>query len=255
MLHGFSNNWLVWNGVMDELADGYDMFAPTLPGHWGGPELVGPPTVSGFADFVEQVMDDAGLDTAHIAGNSLGGWLALELATRGRARSVIAIAPAGLWSPFASEASRVRRLFGLLPWTAPVGRSLTRRRVPIAARNAYLRSMAHRPQDVEPSMALTTLEAPAHCTCLRTALKDPAIIHGMDKMSDIRVPVTILFGERDQVLPPERYGRQWIKKYPNVAAKTILGVGHVPMLEAPSLIASEIDAAIAHCLNTLGKSA
>src|SRR5436305_9433606 len=43
-------------------------------------------------------MDEAGLDTAHLAGNSLGGYVALQLATRGRARSVVAFAPAGGWA-------------------------------------------------------------------------------------------------------------------------------------------------------------
>src|SRR5690349_23879550 len=45
------------------------------------------------------MMDEAGFATAHIAGNSLGGYGALRLAARGRARSVVALAPAGGWSP------------------------------------------------------------------------------------------------------------------------------------------------------------
>ncbi len=43
-------------------------------------------------------MDEAGFETAHIVGNSLGGFLALKLAERGRARSVVALAPAGGWA-------------------------------------------------------------------------------------------------------------------------------------------------------------
>ena len=44
-------------------------------------------------------MDDAGFATAHLVGNSLGGYVALQLAARGRARSVVALAPAGGWAP------------------------------------------------------------------------------------------------------------------------------------------------------------
>ena len=53
-------------------------------------------TPEALADAVEAAMDDAGFDTAHLAGNSLGGWVSLELARRGRARTVTAISPAGL---------------------------------------------------------------------------------------------------------------------------------------------------------------
>src|SRR5204862_2087176 len=52
-----------------------------------------------LADAVERAMDAAGFETAHIAGNSLGGYVALQLAARGRARSVVALAPAGGWAP------------------------------------------------------------------------------------------------------------------------------------------------------------
>ena len=52
-----------------------------------------------LADAVERAMDEAGFETAHVAGNSLGGYVALQLAARGRARSVVALAPAGGWAP------------------------------------------------------------------------------------------------------------------------------------------------------------
>ena len=73
------------------------MLAPTLAGHAGGPPVsdLHPGTL---ADGVERAMDEAGFETAHVAGNSLGGNVALQLAARGRARSVVALAPAGGWA-------------------------------------------------------------------------------------------------------------------------------------------------------------
>ena len=69
-----------------------DVLAPALPGHLGGPPLNGD---FDLAAHVERVMDEAGVERAHIVGNSLGGYLALVLAARGRAGSVVALAPAG----------------------------------------------------------------------------------------------------------------------------------------------------------------
>lgn len=74
------------------------MLALTLPGHAGGPPLPDPLTNPALLRSLERMLDDAGFATAHIAGNSLGGYLALGLAARGRARSVVALAPAGGWA-------------------------------------------------------------------------------------------------------------------------------------------------------------
>src|SRR5437763_4524302 len=71
---------------------------PTLPGHAGGPPLPSERTARLLAHGVEQAMDDAGFGTAHLVGNSLGGYVALQLAARGRARTVVAVAPHGGWA-------------------------------------------------------------------------------------------------------------------------------------------------------------
>jgi len=69
-----------------------------MAGHNGGP-----PSRSWFLDtttlanHVEAQLDELGWTTAHVVGNSLGGWVAFELERRGRARTLTAIAPAGGW--------------------------------------------------------------------------------------------------------------------------------------------------------------
>ena len=84
--------------MLPELERHHDVLAPTLPGHAGGPPLDGEITRTLLAEAVEQAMDDAGFKTAHIVGNSLGGYVALQLAARGRADSVVALAPGGGWA-------------------------------------------------------------------------------------------------------------------------------------------------------------
>ena len=97
-LHGFTDTWRSWELVLPALERDHDVLALTLPGHAGGPLIEGEIHDDLIADAVERAMDAAGLGTAHIVGNSLGGYLALQLAARGRAESVVALAPAGGWA-------------------------------------------------------------------------------------------------------------------------------------------------------------
>lgn len=119
LLHGFTASWSVWRPILAELVARYEVIAPTLPGHHGGPSY---PTDQPIAferstDAVERQLDELGVDSAHFVGNSMGGGIALELAKRGRARSVVALAPAGGWSQH-DWRSRPDRLLGLAGDTA-----------------------------------------------------------------------------------------------------------------------------------------
>ena len=98
LLHGFTGSWRTWELVLPALERHHDVLAPTLVGHAGGPRLEGEVGADVLPDAVERAMDAAGFETAHIVGNSLGGFVALQLATRGRARTVVALAPAGGWA-------------------------------------------------------------------------------------------------------------------------------------------------------------
>jgi pimeloyl-ACP methyl ester carboxylesterase len=97
-LHGFMDTWRTWELVLPALERHHDVLAPTLLGHAGGPPLGGEVSDDLIADAVERAMDEAGFETAHVVGNSLGGYVALQLAARGRAKSVVAFAPAGGWA-------------------------------------------------------------------------------------------------------------------------------------------------------------
>jgi pimeloyl-ACP methyl ester carboxylesterase len=97
LLHGFTDTWRSWELVLPALERRHEVLAPTLAGHAGGPALSAV-SEEALADELERAMDEAGFETAHLVGNSLGGYLALKLAERGRARSVLAFAPAGGWA-------------------------------------------------------------------------------------------------------------------------------------------------------------
>ena len=98
LVHGIGHTWRGWRPMLPALERHFDVLAVDLPGFGHSPPLPAGQacTPEALADAVEAAMDAAGFETAHLAGNSLGGWIALILARRGRARTVTAISPAGL---------------------------------------------------------------------------------------------------------------------------------------------------------------
>src|SRR5216683_2461332 len=113
LLHGFTDTWRAWTPVLAALEAHHDVFAPTLPGHHGG-QLVDHGmgfAIATLVDLIETQMDGLGFDRAHLVGSSLGGWLCLELAVRGRALSVVGVCPAGGWEPGSRQERAVVRYF------------------------------------------------------------------------------------------------------------------------------------------------
>jgi NAD(P)-dependent dehydrogenase (short-subunit alcohol dehydrogenase family) len=86
LLHGAQASWRIWRPVLPYLEPFHEVYAPTLPGHRGGmPIAADQAGFTGFADALEAQLDEAGLPQAHLAGNSLGGAVALELGQKGQA--------------------------------------------------------------------------------------------------------------------------------------------------------------------------
>jgi pimeloyl-ACP methyl ester carboxylesterase len=171
LIHGFSASWGIWRPLLPALEQHHDVLVPTLLGHSGGPEYLpgSPATPDAMADALERDMDSAGFERAHLVGNSLGGWLALELAARGRALSATALSPAGGWNHGGRETKRLARLFRqshrMLKLLGPHGAQLMRRR---RFRALALKDVAVRPADLPAALAVEMAEAalPARSTCL-----------------------------------------------------------------------------------------
>ena len=243
LLHGFTNTWRAWLPVIPELASRFDVLAPTLGGHCGAdPWQEGvEPTVASLADAAEAELDSAGIDTAHVAGNSLGGWIALELAKRGRARSVVAIAPAGGWKE--SDEREERRLTGFFNRTHklsslayPRARGLVTRPL---LRKLMLRDVMEHADRMRPGDALHMIQGVVECPIffdfLQAVLRDgPAV-----DLERISCPVRIAWAEKDRIFPVERYGDAY-STVPGVEVVRLPGCGHVPMWDDPELVARTI---------------
>src|SRR5579862_3965804 len=111
LIHGFTDTARTWDPLIPHLTRDHEVIAPTLLGHHGGPPIpfgMTDPHVA-MADALERELDEAGIARLAIVGNSLGGWLAFELAARGRATCVVALSPAHGWPEDVPPASTRRQ--------------------------------------------------------------------------------------------------------------------------------------------------
>jgi pimeloyl-ACP methyl ester carboxylesterase len=242
LLHGGAGTWRLWRPVIPLLEPHHDVLAPTLLGHWGGPPLPdeGPVTIDHFVDEIEREMNAAGFETAHVAGGSLGGWLALEIAKRGRARSVVAIAPGGGWEKGSLEWRRIEAMYRFLTW----GARLTARRPewfstrPRLRKLLYWHHFAH-PERIPADDCAHMIRGAAACPVAELA-EGARDYGGARDLDRIRCPVLLAFPETDRVLPRRRYGQPLINALPHAEVIDLPGVGHAPMYDDPELVARTI---------------
>jgi pimeloyl-ACP methyl ester carboxylesterase len=243
LLHGLTGTWRVWSPVLEKLEAKHEVVAATLAGHRGADALAAGVTVSvaSLADSIEQQLDRMGVGRAHLAGNSLGGWLAIELARRGRARSVVALSPAGGWRN-SGDLLRVTRLIATGARMGIATRAYTEPllRRPRGRRLA-LRSTMERGDRVPYDELVTMLDDLAGCTVLKEfliATKRDGPFTGDG--TPVSCPVRIAWGQKDRTIPFERYGRPLVEQLPGAELVMLPGVGHVPMYDDPELVARTI---------------
>jgi pimeloyl-ACP methyl ester carboxylesterase len=232
LLHGQGFSRRSWDPVVPLLAAHRDVINVDMPGHGESPRQ---PKGAGntphdLAVAVGELLDELDLPTVHVAGNSSGGWVALELARLQRARTVTAIAPAGLWRKTAPLHIRL----GMRQ--ARANAKLVHRLFPNAPKNRVARALAAmqvsgHPFKVPYGPARDTIAAMATAPGFREtlrALETTRFTGG----AEITVPVTVAFGTRDRVLLPlvARHRGQLPKQTRWVKLR---GCGHVAMLDDP----------------------
>src|ERR1700722_18527901 len=113
LLHPFALSADAWRPVLPALEQRHEVLVATFPGHVGGDPIPAGfrHSIAASVDLAEAELDASGIGRVHIAGNSLGGWFAIELARRGRALSTVAISPGGGWERGSAEEQRLIRTF------------------------------------------------------------------------------------------------------------------------------------------------
>jgi pimeloyl-ACP methyl ester carboxylesterase len=242
LLHGVGHHWQAWQPVIPLLADEFDVLACDSPGFGASPALPPSiePTVQAFADAFEWFFAELGLRRPHVAGNSMGGAIALELARRRAVSSATAFSPAGFWTP--GERRFCQLSLGLLGSTPPVLRPLVERlaRSP-GGRVALFSQTFGFPDQLPAEEAVATL---------RDAWASPAFAATLDAFrhytfegpEQLRsMPVTIAWGNRDRLLLYRPQAARARRMLPH-ATHVTLGAGHVPFYDDPAAAAAVVRA-------------
>jgi pimeloyl-ACP methyl ester carboxylesterase len=237
LVHGIASSSHIWNPLLPRLAAERQVVTVDLPGHGGtasAPDPAARLVPAMAARLVEEVARVGVTAPFDIAGNSLGGWTALEVARLGAARSVVGLSPAGLWP--GTTPPGIARHFLLLRRLGMVAPSLTRRALQHAAGRAIaLGTLFGRPWRVPAHEALAAYEgfvsSPAFLE-LREVLAPTRFAGGRD----IAVPVTVAFGRRDLLLRA-RTARHRGELPAHTRWVLLPGCGHVPTWDDPALVA------------------
>jgi pimeloyl-ACP methyl ester carboxylesterase len=234
----------VWKAVAPKLADTgrYEVFAPTMLGHNGAPR--GPLFLDSraLADHVEHQLDAIGWGSAHIVGNSLGGWVAFELERRGRARTMTAIAPAGGWTRYARGKFETIAKFvsGAPLWVLTCALGPRVLSLPFSREVAYL-PISGSADGLSETDLIDIIDDVAHCPAYYQLLLKSLLLPGLVELAATRAPTHLVLCGKDRVFPPPRFEPHFTNHLPrNTRVTRLDGVGHIPMFEAPERIAELI---------------
>jgi pimeloyl-ACP methyl ester carboxylesterase len=238
LIHGLGSHLHAWDPVLPRLAAERDVIALDLPGFGESAPLPAgvTPSAAALATAVATFLDDVGVARPHVAGNSLGGWVALELARRGRAASLTLVSPGGFWSEgerrFATLSLRVTR------WLARTfAGAMPRLLASAAGRRIVMGQIFAHPERIPAAAAIADARAFAHAsgfdaTFAVAAAPGAGFRHG----AEVTCPVTIAWGDRDLLLLP-RQGRRAAAQLAGARLVTLAGCGHTPTWDDPELVA------------------
>ena len=228
LIHGLGATRLVWKPQLEELARERDVIAVDLPGFGRSPSLPPerPPTSAAFAEEISTQLAELGIERPHVAGNSLGGWVALEMAKRDRAASACLISPAGLWlKPLGTRSINTR---GLAKVLGPAINAATRSE---RVRRRLLATVVGKPDNVPATDGRQVIrdwvEAPGYDDANEQMRRDR-----FENPEQVSVPVTIAWGEYDRLVTPPKQ----VRRPPGSRFVVLPECGHTPNWDDPGLI-------------------
>ena len=233
LLHGMGSSRRDFTAVADLLAEHFDVLDVDLPGVGRSPALERRPTVAAITDAVERTLDAEGVGAVHVLGNSLGARVALELAVRGRARSVVAIAPSGLNVPperaFQGTGMGLARV--VTRTAAPLIEPLSRSAL---GRAALLAPLKARPWSTSPEEAIGAREGFADSRDYWRTLLWGLMLDVPRGLDHVDCPVTLVQGVADWVSSGQTV--RYLPLVPHSRFRPLLWAGHAPQSDRPRTI-------------------
>jgi pimeloyl-ACP methyl ester carboxylesterase len=253
LLHGLGESSVGWRPVTELLAAEYDVIALDLPGFGKSPALPSrmAPTAVNLARAIEATLDELGVESYHVAGYSLGGRVAIELARSERVRSVVAISPDGLGSP-------VERVQGFVALVA--GRGMALALAPAAAllsttpagRSVFFAGSRSFPWQLAPADARQLLTdyatSPAYDAVNWISMFDmPTGLNGIGQ------PALFLQGTADPLMAQQIM--RYVNLIPNAKLQWLPCLNHVPISDNPRAVAGQMLAFLATAAAPLASTA
>lgn len=238
LLHGIGHRWQAWEPVLDALAARHDVIAVDLPGFGRSPMLPDGRgyDMAGAVQACADIFEDMGLDRPHVAGNSLGAVISIELASRGLVSSATALAPAGFWTP--RDRAWALRVLSMIRRS---GRTPSWLLNPLI-RNRLFRMAAGCLLYGHPSRMTADVMMGDLVSMVGAAGFDLVAAAGRDYVYSSpapTVPLTIGWGTRDRILWP-RQARRAAALLPRARHVWLHRAGHVPMIDEPEQVAALI---------------
>jgi len=233
LLHGLGSRREVWAPTVPALAAAYEVIAVDLPGFGESPRL----HPGGVHDLTEAVVEFcAQFDRPHLAGNSMGGGIALELGRRGLARSVTAFSPIGFWH----TPGRIwgRWALGSARWMGQAMRPVLPRLVRHRAGRVALCGIAFgRPGQLSAEVCLLNINGILDAPGFEAASASFAGYRFRDPAALADIPVTIAWGRRDVLLTYATQSRRARAALPGALHRPLRGCGHTPFYDDPTACA------------------
>ncbi len=242
LLHGMGSSRRDFTAVLPELSERFDVLNIDLPGVGRSPHLGQRPTVAAITDAVESTLDKEGVGRVHVLGNSLGARIALELARRGRALSVVAIAPSGMNVP----PERIVQGIGMgmarvvMRTADPLIASVSRSAV---GRAALLAPLKARPWSTSREEVVGAREGFAESRDYWRTLVWALMVDVPRDLDRIDCPVTLVQGVADWIASGQT--ARYLPMIPGSRFTPLLWAGHAPQSDRPRTIVRLVEDAAA----------
>ena len=238
LIHGMGSASTAWRLLIPKLRSHFRVITVDLPGHGKTPFVKG--TVMDPISLAATVADtvDRVSDGYHIVGNSLGGWVALEMAAHNneRVHSLTALAPAGMWiNPFQRRypATAFLRIFA----------KSTRPLTPLFLHFQWAKSLGFatvspRWREFDYALCIDAVRAMTDSEGYYPAF-DGMLMKRFESEISPEIPVTIIFGDSDKTLPAQSCQERSLAPQ-HARWVTFAESGHAPMWDSVSEVMAEI---------------